>query len=393
MAKIRGLFITELRPYPPYGGQFMRCYQLLASLNHYFDIVVLAPNVAPTCLLAADVQAWHELPGYNQHTSLAHAQNFYYRLMPRPTWAQCIADLCQTYQPNFIWFDFGHWGQYVPLVRRSHVCTIMDTHNIQSQLTHQVSRAFPMFSNERVINWLRYLAQQQHERFLFCRFNRIVSVSETDRRYHARFVGDQRSVLIPNYIDEANYDCGQIARRDNLVVMTANFTAPQNRHGASWLLNRIWPLIRQAVPQAELRLVGRGADELFREGDAPPGVSCVAEVPTVAPHLREAALAVVPLKHGGGTRLKILEAWACEAPVVSTNLGAAGLQVQSGENIILADSARSLAQEAVYLLNNPHVGAVLAHNGLITLRRHYAAAVNTNRLKRLVEGVLTEIAV
>ncbi|MCB0193562.1 MAG: glycosyltransferase [Anaerolineae bacterium] len=390
MAKIRGIFITELRPYPPYGGQFMRCYQLLAGLSHYFEIIVLAPEVAPTCSVAAKVVAWHGLPIYNQQTSLAHGQNFYYRLMPRPVWTNCIADLCRTYHPRFIWFDYGHWGQYVPFAQRNHISTIMDAHNIQSELTHQLSRTFSPFSQERIINWLRYLAQQQHERFLFRRFNRIVSVSETDRRYHARFVGNQRSIIIPNYIDETNYTCDQIARRDNLVVVTANFAAPQNRHGTRWLLNRIWPLIRQAVPQAELRLVGRGADELIHESDGPPGVSYVADVPTVAPHLREAALAIVPLKQGSGTRLKILEAWACETPVVSTRLGAAGLQVESGENIILADSARLLAQEVVYLLNNPQVGAVLAHRGLATLRQHYTAAVNTSRLKALVEGVLTE---
>jgi glycosyltransferase involved in cell wall biosynthesis len=174
------------------------------------------------------------------------------------------------------------------------------------------------------------------------------------------------------------------------VAMTGNFDAFQNRQGLAWFLTQVWPQIRQQVPQARLQLIGRGANDFFG-WDQPSDVVVTGSVPTAAPYLRRATIAVVPLLHGSGTRFKILEAWACETPVVSTTLGVQGIDLTPGqEDVILADSGPDFAREVIALLQDGAKRSLLTQNGLNTLRNEYSFEVNTWRVQRLIEESIAQ---
>jgi glycosyltransferase involved in cell wall biosynthesis len=381
------LFVSELKPCPPNGGEFIRCYNVLDSLSQNFKVVVLAPQVDKSCPLLEKVHAWYSSPTYNNGSLLAQLRRCFYLLRARPAWEKPLKKLCQQYAPQIIWFSYGHWGHYVPIVRHFGSQTIMETHNVQSKLSLQGWSSKPLGAWHTYYG-ASYWSERRHEQQWFSRFDRIVSVCEADRQYHAQFVGDERSVLIPNYINEASYTLNEPVERepsDNLLVMSGNFHAFQNKQGLAWFLREVWPQVRQQVPQVQLQLVGRGAELLVKRQQ--PGVSCIGAVATVVPYLRQATIAVVPLLHGSGTRFKILEALACELPIVSTTLGAQGINVLSGESAILADSGHDFAQAVVTLLKDAKKRAPLAQNGLTVLRKNYSFEVNTERIKRLVESL------
>ena len=403
------LFVAEVSPCPPYGGERIHIYNLIESLSQHFNVVVLANKVSPDCdllpklaLTKEGLAAWYNLPRYN--TALwAKAYNFRAVLKPRPAWVRCLEEIISEHQPQVAWFSYGHWGQYAPIVQRLGVRAIMGTHNIQSQLTRQRAANTP-FGLLYLFTRLRAWAEKRHEEQLFKAFDRIVSVSETNRRYHAQFVGDERSVLIPNYINEAHFQPlrppsippnsggeGGV-RANNQLIMTGSFSNFQNRQGILWFLREAWPQIRLKLPQAKLQLVGKGAQKLPSPVCQTAGVECIGEVSTVTPYLRRATLAIVPLLHGSGTRLKILEAWACQTPIVSTTLGAEGLEVSPNENIMLADEAPAFAQAVITLLHDAPRRAQMAQNGLKVLRESYTSQVNTVRVKRLVEETLSKSA-
>jgi glycosyltransferase involved in cell wall biosynthesis len=113
----------------------------------------------------------------------------------------------------------------------------------------------------------------------------------------------------------------------------------------------VWPTIMAEVPEARLRIVGR--NPVRRVGKwASESVEVTGRVPSVVEHLRQSAVVIVPLRIGGGTRLKIYEAMAAAKAVVSTTVGAEGLDVQHGRDIILADDARAFSQAAIMLLRD-----------------------------------------
>lgn len=380
---VRVLFVTELRPCPPNGGEKIHCYNVLDSLSRCFDVSVLAPAPPADCSLARQVRQWTPLPGAGD--------SLYRRLLsspavvvPRPDWRRLIAGLCAELQPDVLWFSYGHWGQYVPLAQAVGARTIMRTHNTQSALAWQGLTSRPP-TRWHLYYAARYPLEAWHERRLFCRFDRVLSVTEADRRYHARFVGEEKSLCVPNYVDERRYQMADPPARDpELVVMTGNFGAFQNQQGARWLVEQVWPQVQAARPAARLLLVGHMPHNFRRSIELHPGVCCTGTVPEMTPLQHQAAVGVVPLLHGSGMRIKILEALACKLPVVSTSLGAEGVALTPGEDALLADAPAAFAAAILRLLTEADMRQRLAENGLTLLRREYSLEVNTERLRRIV---------
>ena len=383
---LRVLFVTELRPCPPNGGEKIHCYNVLNSLSRCFDVTVLAPPPPADCPLTRQVRYWQPLPDVGQSFGQRLRQSPTV-IVPRPAWRRLLVDLCRQVQPAVVWFSYGHWGHYARLAQAAGAKTIMRTHNVQSAL------AWQGLTSRSVTRWHLYYAvrtplETLHERLLFRRFDRVLSVTEADRRYHARWVGDNKSLWVPNYIDESRYQGAEPVQRDpNLVIMTGNFGAFQNQQGAIWLAEAIWPQVQQARPSARLLLVGHAPGNFRRAIEGHPNIRCTGTVPAVTPYLRQAALGVVPLRHGSGMRIKILEALATELPLVSTSVGAEGIDLRHSEHALLADQAEEFAQAVTHLLNNATKRRQLAQNGLTLLRREYGFAVNSERLRQIVEDV------
>jgi glycosyltransferase involved in cell wall biosynthesis len=136
------------------------------------------------------------------------------------------------------------------------------------------------------------------------------------------------------------------------VVFIGNWGYFPNRHGLRWLLDRVWPSVRDAVPDARLELIGRDTDAIrFAEGC--PGVRVLGAVESVVPALHGAAVAVAPLHVGTGQSLKVIEAMACGAAVVTTSAVADALGAGAGDVVEIADEAPAYAAAIIRLLRDP----------------------------------------
>jgi glycosyltransferase involved in cell wall biosynthesis len=125
-----------------------------------------------------------------------------------------------------------------------------------------------------------------------------------------------------------------------------------NIDGALNFAREVWPQVRERQPNLVFTIVGRDPPPEVRELERMPGIEVTGTVADVRPYYREALVAVVPLNVGGGSRLKILEAMAAGTPVVSTTLGAEGLEVRSGENILIADRKEQLVAAILSVVEN-----------------------------------------
>jgi glycosyltransferase involved in cell wall biosynthesis len=173
----------------------------------------------------------------------------------------------------------------------------------------------------------------------------VVVCSELDRRR----LGAPNAVVIPNGYEEPSASRARPGRGDAM-VMIGRFAYPPNADGARFFVREILPRIRERLPDAAVRLVGRdeGLLEDLRYLD---GVTVTGEVPDVSDELARSRVAVVPLRAGSGTRLKVLEAFAFGVPVVSTALGCEGLDAVSGRHLLVADRPQEFADACVRLLS------------------------------------------
>jgi glycosyltransferase involved in cell wall biosynthesis len=153
-----------------------------------------------------------------------------------------------------------------------------------------------------------------------------------------------------------------------------------NVDGVNFFLGEVLPRIRRLVPRAELWVVGRNPSASRLRTYAGDGVRVTGTVDDVRPYLARASLVVVPLRIGGGTRLKILEAWAMRKAVLSTVVGAEGLPAVDGENIALADTPEGMAARAVALLTDAKGAARLGTGGRRVVEEHFSWKRVANRL-------------
>jgi glycosyltransferase involved in cell wall biosynthesis len=183
-------------------------------------------------------------------------------------------------------------------------------------------------------------------------FDAVVAVSEQDRQTFAKEYGWQHVQAIDTAVDVDYFRPNGTVEQPDQVVFIGSLDWMPNQGGVAFFVNEVWPLIRRAKPQATFRIVGRNPSRNVRRLERTPGVEVVGTVPDVRPHLAAAAVVVVPLLVGSGTRIKIFEAMAMGKALVSTSIGAEGLPVSSGEHLLLADSPPDFAEAVIQLLDN-----------------------------------------
>jgi glycosyltransferase involved in cell wall biosynthesis len=207
--------------------------------------------------------------------------------------------------------------------------------------------------------WQRLMLQRQARRYrrfekkYASRYDLVIAVSEHDARWIAEHCAPRRVLALPLPVDSDYFRPGaQPAEVPNRIVFTGLMNHPPNVDAAVFFARGVLPAVRRLAPDAEFYVVGRNpAPEVLELGGL-PGVVVTGTVPDVRPYLESAAVVVVPLRAGSGARNKILEAWAMERCVVSTSIGAEGLEYREGVDIVIADGADGLAKAVARVLKD-----------------------------------------
>ncbi len=216
--------------------------------------------------------------------------------------------------------------------------------------------------------------------------DRIVLCSEDD----VRRSGLPNAVAVPNTYRRPERPVGRAAvGRPPSLLFQGTFDYGPNLDGAEWLTREIAPRIRALTPDTRIRLVGRtsaGVDRLHR----PPEVTVVGPVPQMETELARADVAVVPLRYGSGTRIKIIESLAHRIPVVSTTVGAEGLGADDGVHLLLADDADSFAVACRRLLTEPDLRRSLVEAGEALYLRRFERRAAGEAIRSVVAGLQGE---
>lgn len=222
-----------------------------------------------------------------------------------------------------------------------------------------------------------------------CRyFDHHTTVSERDRQTLLKMCSSTEATVVPNGVDTEYFMPTGDPIDDNSLVFVGGMTWYPNLDAMTYLVDEIWHLIKKRVPGVTMNAIGRNPSEKMIEfGKANPEFRVLGFVDDVRPTIAGSAVYIVPIRVGGGTRLKILDAMAMGKAIVSTTIGCEGIGVTHGKDIMIADNPNDLAERTVQLLNDRDLRAELGHNARQTAEKVYSWEIIAPKLERVYEQV------
>ncbi len=343
-------------PHPTRDGLAIRNYHLLSGLAGEFRVRAFAlapPHLAGGGEYPPGVES-EEIPQAGAAVrraaalarSLLTGEAFSPLLYRSRRLAARLADSVAASRPAWI---VAHSYHVAATALDSDVPVWVDFHNVDSEIWRRMGERAAGLAGV----FLRAQAPRvaRVERDVAGRAAGASCVSERDARALSA-AGPASVCVVRNGVDLDRYAFRAEPSPEERIFFVGDLSWPPNAEGIRWFCEKIWPLVARRSPSARMEVLGRGADaglsRLLR--NPPERVAFLGEGDDTRPHWSRAAVAVVPLLAGGGTRLKILEAAACGVPVVSTPIGAEGLDFVPGEEILLASGAEDFAGAVAGLL-------------------------------------------
>lgn len=284
-------------------------------------------------------------------------------------------------RPDVVVFDFLH---AVVLAPPALSCpSVLFTHNVESEIfeRHAALAAHPI---ERAVWRSQLRKMERFEREALGRFDSVVAVSPRDAARFRDGFGVDGVQVIPTGVD-ADYFAYTPPGDEGIVAFTGSMDWLANIDAVDYFLERVWDRVVREVPRARFRVIGRNPPASLVEKVRARGVAweLTGFVDDVRPHVRGCSAYVIPLRVGGGTRLKAFEAMAMGCPVVSTSIGVEGLPVEPGRHYLRADTAADLADALVRLLRDAELRARISREA----RRHVEEGFSFRRAARVFEEI------
>lgn len=351
--------VTKFLPLPADSGVKQRTLATLKQLATRADVTLAAFDDGHADIAGIEAMGVHVLHVPWRPTPLRMAAGVVHgrSLSAARFWdrrlARSIREATSRHNVDVVVLEFAQMDALVRNVRAPR--RVLATHNVESILVDRMAAKASL--PRSVLYRIEARAVARFERRLARSWDLTVVVSDRDRD---RLPGTPRRVVVcPNGQDPRE---ALPAADGDGVVFVAHLGWGPNADAARWLGTAIWPLVVTERPAAVLSLVGHDPTAEVR-ALAGPGIDVVGSVPDVVPYLEQAVVALAPLRVGGGTRLKILEALLLGRPVVATSLGAEGLEDLVGCGLVIADEADAFARAIVALLEEPSGTAELGRVG------------------------------
>ena len=407
------LFLTPQSPYPPRQGTTIRNYNLIRLLaqKHTIDLFTfLAPGekIEPGNRLFAlcrqivtAPQPTRSLARRAVGTFTALRPDMGLRLESQGAYAR-LTNLLAGDRYDLVQVEGIEMAAYglAALAAQPHARLVFDDHNAEYLLQKRsalVDLGKPRRWPAAFYSLIQWQKLQRYEQMICRRADAVVAVSEPDRSALLRLAPDGLIDVVPNGIDLADFPFAQSVappQKPPTLVFTGKMDYRPNVDAILWFVQEVLPLVQARQPDVHLQVVGMNPHPRLAAVNGLPGVEITGAVDDVRPYIDSAAIYVVPLRVGGGTRFKVLEALASGKPLVSTSLGVEGLGVQDGRELLIADDPQAFAGAVLRLLADQAGGGELCAGLRVAGRRfvetHYAWEKIVPRLEGIYRALLPE---
>jgi sugar transferase (PEP-CTERM/EpsH1 system associated) len=397
---MRILFITDYLPYPLIGGERIRVYNLLRRVASKHEVSIAGFLDPPDDLEAvAHLEKFCvkvETARLQRRSSLTHLPGLMrFALAGKPMELKFLHSeelvskiklLTSTMDFDIVQIEPSRMGFYLENLPRNncHKSLLM----FQNFTYQQYFRVFQIERrwDRKVRSLLNSLTMRQWEPHFAERFDRCAAVSEIDRRLLLKANPRLRVEVIPNGVDIQKYQPLPDENIGFTLLFIGSMEYPPCVDACLYFCHEILPIIKRMIGPVDLWLVGRNPRPEVRQLGG-GGVHVTGKVEDVLPFYKQSAVCIVPLRAGGGTRLKILEAMALGRPVVSTTIGCEGLDVLDGEHLLIADTPQQFARQSVRLLTDRQLYRRISANG----RRLVEARYDWDQIAGRLMEVYTEV--
>jgi sugar transferase (PEP-CTERM/EpsH1 system associated) len=393
---MRILVVDEEIPFPLNSGKRIRTFNLLKHLAKKHEIVFIcrqhegSDSASPKSLEAAGIKTIVVPHLIRKKSGLP----FYYALFAN-LFSQYPYSVSSHYSKILIDkinqlihekpFDLIHceWTPYAINLMHLFPChAVVDAHNVEADIWR---RNYEVEKNtvKKTYIYFQWKKMLRFEQKVFPLFTRAIAVSAPDKSVIANWMPAEKIHVIDNGVDIEYFAPSQIPQTPNSLIFTGSMDWRPNVDCILYFLDDIWPLVLTKYPDATLTVAGRNPmQNLVDRVSNSPAVTLTGTVEDVRPYMDKASVYIVPLRIGGGSRLKILEAMSMKKPVVSTTVGAEGLDVTTDGNILLADTPRDFSAAIIRLFKDSALRNKLAENGRTLVENHYQWKILAGRLEK-----------
>jgi glycosyltransferase involved in cell wall biosynthesis len=399
------ILVISAQPPSPYSGGEIRLLNLLKHLSSAHEFTVLAPvhSMDNPALDFADkycrfIPVLLETPP--SHSRLYWHLNAWRQafIVPKPVQAisfysplvqQAIDNLLNQELFDVIQVQQLMMAQYLP--EGIEVPSVLDVDNLWSKLFLRGSKS----SNERRLT--RRLQKcldrkkiSKYEIAQMRKFTACLAVSQEDEYIIQSQAPQAVTAVVPNGVDTEYFSPQPSSNEEaSTLLFTGTMSWEPNVDAGKYFVGEILPLVQKENPGVTFQIVGRDPTPEVLELEKYPGVSVTGFVEDIRAYLAACNVYVVPIRYGAGTRLKILEALAMGKAVVSTTIGAEGLQVTQGENILISDEQYQFASQIFELIKNKSLKEKLSLNGRILVEKQYDWSIIAKNLNTLLHTIST----
>jgi len=364
--------ITHILPYPPRGGCVQRNFNLIKQVAEHHELHLVTfyrqSHLKPPESLDDSIGAMrqyckelHVFPIPSEHSRLKYFKTLFLNLFSSEPYSSAIyrssgfkskiIEMIGRYDYDVV--EIGEIGLLNYARLASDIPKLLVHHNIESQLLYRRAK---VASNPLVQFYIKLQAyrtarfEQRAGDLIECH----TTCSETDREILLKINPAVKAIVVPNGVDTDFFKSTREEVEPNSLIFVGGLSWLPNRDAMMFFINDIWPILKQEIPNIKMTVVGGSPpNELTTLSKKDSNFLVTGFVEDIRSLISRAAIYVVPIRVGGGTRLKILDAMSMGKAIVSHPIGAEGISVTDGKDIVIAESAKEITAKIVDLLQNP----------------------------------------
>ena len=391
------LFLSPTVPFPLTDGGRIRVFNLLKQIAQKNKVTLLALETQSTDadgiaeLQQLDIQV-HLVPNAQTlpRVSFGTLLKAFFRRQPItvarydvPVYRQKFRELLANESFDLVHYEMFHTAQFHT---ETNLRGVLSQQNVDSAIWRRLCNETPN-PLYKFTYWTQQLAFQRYERVLSPKFDAVTCTSDIDAVVFQQHCTTDAIEIIPNGVDITHYLPDFTSEAPAHLIYIGSMDWYPNEDAVGFFADEVLPLIQEKVSNVTFSIVGGNPSARVRKLAEREGVVVTGRVPEIKPYFAEATVFVVPLRIGSGTRLKILEALAMGKAIVSTTVGAEGLDLKDGAEIFIADEPTAFADAVTRLLMDSDLRRRMGENGRVRVEQDY----DWQRIGEKLHGVYAKI--
>jgi polysaccharide biosynthesis protein PslH len=392
------LFLSTENPYPPDHGHHIRTYNVLKYLSQENNIYFIGfaknsnelkynKQLGQFC---KSVDMFMLSGGRNKlylilflFLNLFSLKPFAVKRYYKKEAKNKIVQILKENDIDLIHFDMLHLGMYCNYVNS--VPKILVNHNVESLRLIRLLRVQKNIFVKLYL-YIQYLKLVHFEKKTCPKFDKCIVVSDADKKVLTEMCVKNNFEIVPNGVDIKYFKPNNSNVKTKSLVWTGGMGGLYNKDAVDCFLDNIFPIIKARIPDVKVTFVGSSpTSKLIKTAQNSPGIEITGYVDDVRPYMNESSVFIAPLRSGSGTKIKVLNALALEKAVVTTSIGAEGINVEHKKNVIISDETKEFAEQTIYLLENPQIAKKIGENGRKFIEDNYAWEIIFNKMNHIYE--------